>query len=73
MTISQIVERERKNQGRTKIWIADKLGSNYKTFVDRINKDKLTATEIIGLIDILNLDLDELRKANKLAKENDSK
>jgi hypothetical protein len=62
MSLSQRVVAIINNQGRSKKWVAEQCGINYKTFVDRLLNDRLTAYDLIHLSEILDFSLDEFRR-----------
>jgi len=55
--ISNIIEQ----QGRTKTWVADQSGINYKTFVDKLTRDTITGKELLRVAKVLNINLEELK------------
>lgn len=55
--IASVIER----QGRTKTWVSDKSGINYKTFVDKLNRDSITGKELLRIAKVLNINLEELK------------
>ncbi len=56
--ISNIIEQ----QGRTKVWVAEQSGINYKTFVDKLTRDTITGKELLRIAKLLNINLEELKK-----------
>jgi hypothetical protein len=62
MNISEYINQKIEEQGRQKNWIAEQLGTNYKTFCYRLKNNSLTAEELIKLSDILGFDMNELKK-----------
>lgn len=59
--ISHILE----SQGRSKIWMSEQIGINYKTFVDRLKNDRLTAYDLLRIGRVLNIRLDEVKNQIK--------
>jgi hypothetical protein len=55
--ISEIIEQ----RGIRKTWVADKADINYKTFVDKLNRDSITGKELLRIGKLLNISLDELK------------
>lgn len=55
--ITQVIEQ----QGRTKVWVAEKSDINYKTFVDKLTRDTITGKELLRVSKVLNINLEELK------------
>ncbi|MDR7870719.1 MAG: hypothetical protein RIN55_07680 [Tissierellaceae bacterium] len=51
-----------KEEGKTSIWVADKLGINYKTFVGKLNRDSITAEELLKISVLLDINLENLKR-----------
>lgn len=60
--LSKFILQELKKQGRTKIWLAEKIPVNYKSFANRLNKGSITITELLKTCEVLNLDIDIIYK-----------
>lgn len=56
--ITKIIE----EQGRTKVWVADKADINYKTFIDKLTRNSITGEELLRIAKVLNIDLEKLKK-----------
>lgn len=56
--ISNIIEQ----QGRTKVWVAEQSGINYKTFVDKLTRDTLKGIDLLKVAKVLNIDLEKLKE-----------
>ena len=50
-----------KQEGKTSKWVADKLGVNYKTFSGKLNRDAITAADLIKISVLLDINLEELK------------
>lgn len=61
MDIAEYIEQVRKNQGRTKTWVAEQININYKTFVDRVTHNRFTADDLIKISKVLNIDLEKMK------------
>jgi hypothetical protein len=61
MNLGQYIAQVIEEQGRTKTWVADKAGINYKTFVDKISRDSFTGKELLRIAVILSIDLEKLK------------
>jgi hypothetical protein len=61
VTLSASIENLLRRQGRTKIWLAKQCAINYKTFVDRMKNDRLTAYDLLNISVALEVDLNELK------------
>jgi lambda repressor-like predicted transcriptional regulator len=55
--ITNVIEQ----QGRTKVWVAEKAEINYKTFVDKLTRNTLKGEDLLKIAKILNIDLNELK------------
>ena len=62
LNIGKITTNLIQEQGRTKVWVADKIGVNYKTFVDKLKNDRFDAKELIRLSEVIGLDLEKLKR-----------
>lgn len=56
--ISNIIDQ----QGRTKVWVAEQSGINYKTFVDKLTRDTLKGIDLLRVAKVLNINLEELKE-----------
>ena len=70
--LSKIIERILYRQGRSKVWAARQCAINYKTFIDRMKNDRLTAYDILHLAREMNIDLNELKNIQSKENNNDS-
>lgn len=62
MHIGNIIEDRISQQGRTKIWVSEKCGIDYKTFVDKLKNDRLTAQDLFKVAIVLNMDLNHIKE-----------
>lgn len=61
MNICEYIKKCIKEEGRTSLWISEKLNVNYKTFVGRLNKNKLSADDLLKISVLLDIDLEEVK------------
>lgn len=61
MNIGEHIAHILEQQGRSKIWMSEQIGINYKTFVDRLKNDRLTAYDLLRIGKVLNVDLNEMK------------
>lgn len=61
MNIGKHIASILESQGRSKIWTSEQIGINYKTFVNRLKNDRLTAYDLLVIGRVLNVDLDEMK------------
>ena len=61
MKIAEKVEKIIKEKGITKKWLAQKCNIKYKTFMDRLYRDRFTAYDIVVIGKVLDVDLNELK------------
>lgn len=54
-----------KDKGLKLVWVADKLGINEKTFIGRLNLDRLSGEDLLRTAAVCNIDLNELRDEYK--------
>ena len=62
MNIAEYIEQVRKNQGRSKTWVAEQININYKTFVDRAAHNRFTADDLIKISKVLNINLEKMKE-----------
>lgn len=63
MNLSNYLKNEIQSQGRTIKWVSDQLGLNYKTFHGKLNKNTLSATELLSIVNLLDLDILKLKNS----------
>ena len=61
MHLGEYIESIRKENGHTKIWLAEKSEISYKTFVDKLKNDTFTAKELFRIAIVLGIDLEQLK------------
>ena len=64
MHLGKLIDEKRKEKGHTKIWLAEKIKVNYKTFVRRIKTGTFKAEELLRISVVLGIDLEELKNQN---------
>lgn len=62
MDIGQYIKNIIKEEGRTNEWMAEKLGINYKTFVGKLNRDSISASELFKISLLLDINLEKMKK-----------
>jgi len=62
MNLGEYISNIINQQGRTKVWVAEKSNINYKTFVDKLTRDTITGKELLRIAKVLNINLEELKK-----------
>lgn len=62
MNIGNLIFDELKNQGRKKVWLAEKIGIPNSTLSDKIKKDTFSAEELIKLSIFLDIDLEYIKE-----------
>ena len=50
-----------KDQGRSQVWLADKLGVHEKTFSNKLRRNSITGDELLKIAKLLNIDLEKLK------------
>lgn len=65
MNIGEHIAHILEQQGRSKIWMSEQIGINYKTFIDRLKNDRLTAYDLLVIGRVLNIRLDEMKNQIK--------
>lgn len=61
MNVSDYLQEHLKENGITKQWLAEQLGINYKTFVGKLNRNSISADELIDISHYINLNLEDLK------------
>lgn len=69
MKISEYIEHHIKDQGRTKVWVADRTKINYKSLITKLRTDCFTAYDLVSVAKVLHLSVDEMIK--KMEEGND--
>ena len=59
--ISEYISNIIKQQGRKNNWVAKQSNISYSTFMNKLNNDTFTATELICIARVLDIDLNELK------------
>lgn len=62
MNIGEYVKDYLKKEGRTAMWVSEKLDINYKTLVGKINRNALSAIELLKISALLDMNLEDLKK-----------
>jgi len=62
MKINEYIEYHIKDQGRTKVWVADRTGINYKSLITKLRTDCFTAYDLARVSKVLHLSVDEMFK-----------
>lgn len=61
MNIGEYIKKCIKENGRTTLWVSEKLGINYKTFVGKLNRNTLSADELFKVSILVDIDLEEMK------------
>lgn len=62
MDIGKHIQKVLDEQGRSQIWLADKLGIHDKTFSGKLKRNSITGEELLRVAKLLNIDLEELKE-----------
>lgn len=62
MNVGEYIKNYIKEDGRTSLWISEKLGMNYKTFVGKLNRNSLSADELLKISALIDMDLEEIKE-----------
>ncbi|WP_182006360.1 hypothetical protein [Priestia aryabhattai] len=60
MKISEYIEYHIKDQGRTKVWVADRTEINYKSLITKLRTDCFTAYDLVKVSKVLHFSVDEM-------------
>lgn len=60
--ISEYISNIIKQQGRKNNWVAEQCNISYSTFMNKLNNDTFTATELIKIAKILDINLNKLKE-----------
>ena len=60
--IAAYIVKTLKEQGRSKKWLCETIGINYKTFMRKIKKNSFSATELIKIAKVLDINLNKLKE-----------
>jgi len=60
ITLTKYLKQRLKINGRKSVWVAEKLGIPYKTYISKIDSNTITVKELLIICDILELSLNEL-------------
>lgn len=69
MEIGRIIETQLDQLGKNQVWLAEKLGWNFKTLNGKINRNSFTWDELLKVAHVLNIDLNELK--SKISEDDD--
>lgn len=61
MNTGQYILSVLKEQGRSQVWLADKLGIHEKTFSNKLRRNSITADELLNIAKWLDINLEELK------------
>jgi len=61
MNTGQYILSVLKDQGRSQVWLADKLGVHEKTFSNKLRRNSITGDELLKIAKLLNIDLEKLK------------
>lgn len=63
MDIGEYIQNILDEQGRSQVWLADKLEIHDKTFSGKLKRNSITAEELLKIAIILNIDLEKLKES----------
>ena len=61
MDIGEYIQKVLDEQGRSQIWLADKLGIHDKTFSGKLKRNSITGEELLKIAQLLGINLEELK------------
>ena len=61
MNTGQYILSVLKYQGRSQVWLADKLGVHEKTFSNKLRRNSITGDELLKIAKLLSIDLEKLK------------
>jgi hypothetical protein len=61
LNLSELIIQKIEQQGTLKSIVADRTGLKYDNFLYRLNKDSLTAYDLLKVAKVLNIDLEQLK------------
>jgi len=61
MNTGQYILSVLKDQGRSQVWLADKLGVHEKTFSNKLRRNSITGDELLQIAKLLSIDLEKLK------------
>lgn len=61
MSIGKYIKTCIKEDGRTLTWVSEKLGINYKTFVGKLNRNTLSADELLKVGSLIDINLEHMK------------
>jgi len=62
MDIGEYIQKVLDEQGRSQIWLADKLGIHDKTFSGKLKRNSITGEELLKIAKFLGINLDDLKE-----------
>lgn len=62
MTISEHITQTLKQQGRTKVWLAEQLGVTKQVMNYKLTNNRITADELVSIGKLLGMNLNELKE-----------
>jgi len=65
MDIGEYIQKVLDEQGRSQIWLADKLGINDKTFSGKLKRNSITGEELLRTSKLLGINLEDLKEKIK--------
>lgn len=61
MDIGEYIQQVLKEQGRSQVWLADKIGIHDKTFSGKLKRNSITGEELLKIAKVLGINLEELK------------
>jgi DNA-binding Xre family transcriptional regulator len=61
LKISEHIENHRKLQGRTKVWLAERLGMTKQNLQYKLTNNTITGYELVRIGELLDINLNDLK------------
>ena len=61
MDIGEYIQQVLKEQGRSQVWLADKIGIHDKTFSGKLKRNSISGEELLKIAKVLGINLEELK------------
>ena len=61
MDIGEYIQKVLDEQGRSQVWLADKIGIHDKTFSGKLKRNSISGEELLRIAKVLNINLEELK------------
>lgn len=61
MDIGEYIQKVLDEQGRSQVWLADKIRMNDKTFSGKLKRNSISGEELLRIAKVLGINLEELK------------